>query len=704
MPSPPIWTVTGLLNYFQEVHAADDRRFAFILGAGASFDSGIPMAGQLVERWLQELHTREDHERRPLATWATAANLDIDGFEYARAVEFYSQVFARRFADQPDEGYAYLERILHGRDPSFGYSVLAQVLATTRHRVVITTNFDNLIADALAIYTDKLPFVCGHESLAGFVRINPRRPLVIKVHRDLLLAPKNRVEELTALPDALIQSLRDLLRSYTPIVIGYGGNDGSLMGLLRDILQPGDIPGGIYWCYWAGGGLPGQPILDVIARHRGKLVPIQGFDELMLQLGEGLGFQRMDQRIEQRAGERARKYRESVELLQRRVYPRPAAERPDDADDADDAEMAAPQDPRAPASDFADSVIAATTAAQDLGATARELADFSITAATAPAPTAASAPAATRPVPAPPASRSAPLGPVLSARPSAEPSAITRSATPRPPAVTRSAAPEASSSATHAPAAPRPQAITDNDLDTPSAPATSSGEAPLLRQSMQALVPDEAAASDWWALKLNAERQPERALRIAAYRDALTRFPDRPELMLSLGRELALAHEHAEAQAIFRQLEARTPDDLQLNFDLAILHFAWGAPGPAATCMQRAWRVGQERGLDLASSAALAFLTGYLARLHNADDTQPLRVLRGLVPVTASPLLPLAPLLARATDKLDHRSGEFYWRLLDSLSGHSSIRTVRGYARWNDLAPLTPEAAWPHGPVPTDSP
>ena len=690
MPSPPIWTVTGLLNYFHEVHAADDRRFAFILGAGASFDSGIPMAGQLVERWLQELHTREDHERRPLATWATAANLDIDGFEYPRAVEFYSQVFARRFADQPDEGYAYLERILHGRDPSFGYSVLAQVLATTRHRVVITTNFDNLIADALAIYTDKLPFVCGHESLAGFVRINPRRPLVIKVHRDLLLAPKNRVEELTALPDALIQSLRDLLRSYTPIVIGYGGNDGSLMGLLRDVLQPGDIPGGIYWCYWAGGGLPSQPILDVIQRHRGKLVPIQGFDELMLQLGEGLGFQRMDQRIEQRAGERARKYRESVELLQRRVYPRPAppTQHPDEAP-SDDAETA-----------------------ENLEASAgEELADRSLAAATTPAPAtpAASAPAPDHPLPAPPATRSHPLGPVLSARPSpAEPPALTRSGAPRSsPPVTRSAIPEMSSSANKAAvptASQRPtRALADDDLDPASAPATSSAEAPLLRQSMQALVPDDTA-SDWWALKLNAERQPERALRIAAFRDALAHFPDRPELMLSLGRELALAHEHSEARAIFRQLEARTPDDLQLNFDLAILHFAWGAPGPAATCMQRAWRVGQERGLDLASSAALAFLTGYLARLHNADDTQPLRVLRGLVPVTASPLLPLAPLLARATDKLDHRSGEFYWRLLDSLSGHSSFRTVRGYARWNDLAPLTPEAAWPHGPVPADSP
>ena len=73
------------------------------------------------------------------------------------------------------------------------------------------------------------------------------------------------------------------------------------------------------------------------------------------------------------------------------------------------------------------------------------------------------------------------------------------------------------------------------------------------------------------------------------------------------------------------------------------------------------------------------------------------------MPVTASPLIPLGPLLARATDRLDHRSGEFYWRLLDSLSGKASFRAVRGYARWSDLVPLTPEAAWPEGPVPEAS-
>lgn len=703
MPPPPTWTVTGLLNYFHEVHAADDRRFAFILGAGASFDSGIPMAGQLVDRWLQELHAREDHERRPLAAWATAQNLDIDGFEHARAVEFYSQVFARRFADQPDEGYAYLERILHGRDPSFGYSVLAQVLATTRHRVVITTNFDNLVADALAIYTDQLPFVCGHESLAGFVRINPRRPLVIKVHRDLLLAPKNRVEELAGLPDALVQSLRDLLRSYTPIVIGYGGNDGSLMGLLRDVLQPGDIPGGIYWCYWHGAGLPGAPILDVVRRHRGKLIPIQGFDELMLQLGEGLGFQRMDQRIEQRASERARKYRESVELLQRRVYPRP--EPPPEPPPVDD--VAALADDLDEASEPDALSFAAPTSGSEAESgplEERPPATDRISARPAPAPVvhAPAPPPATSPTPAaassssvPPSSASAtrglPLGPVLSARPSRRDPGATRAADPATPLT---AGPVTRAAPTPAPHLPREQ--DDTCLAGPLA-----DESVPLQQSMQALVPDDPAAQDWWTLKLNAERLPTSAQRIAGYREAIARFPHALELVRSLGRELAVSNAAGEARAIYRQLEAMAPRDVQVHIDLAILFIYWGNVRKiAGNRVRSAWRVARAQHLGADVFAAIAFIAGMSARLDHNDDTTPLRLLRGLLPVLASPLLPLELPLLRAITRLDNPSSQLYRRLFDCLSSQGELGSLDVIARWRDLSPLAPEAVGPDDLIP----
>lgn len=703
MPPPPTWTVTGLLNYFHEVHAADDRRFAFILGAGASFDSGIPMAGQLVDRWLQELHAREDHERRPLAAWATAQNLDIDGFEHARAVEFYSQVFARRFADQPDEGYAYLERILHGRDPSFGYSVLAQVLATTRHRVVITTNFDNLVADALAIYTDQLPFVCGHESLAGFVRINPRRPLVIKVHRDLLLAPKNRVEELAGLPDALVQSLRDLLRSYTPIVIGYGGNDGSLMGLLRDVLQPGDIPGGIYWCYWHGAGLPGAPILDVVRRHRGKLIPIQGFDELMLQLGEGLGFQRMDQRIEQRASERARKYRESVELLQRRVYPRPepppepppvddVAALADDLDEASEPDAlsfaaptsgseaeSGPLEERPPATDR---ISARPAPAPVVHAPAPPPATSPTPPAASSSPVShASASSASDPGSSSVATRGLPLGPVLSARPSRRDPAATRSApTPRP---------ATTSAGAHSDSTPPPLARETDAAPTPA-------ESAPLQQSMQALVPDDPAAHDWWTLKLHAERLPTSAQRITAYREAARRFPDNLELVRSLARELAVNNAAADARAIYRHLEEMAPGDVQVHIDLAILFLYWGNVRKLAGDRARdAWQIARAQRLGTDVFAAIALVAAIIARLDHNDDTTPLRLLRGLLPVLASPLLPLELPLLRAITRLDDPSSQLYRRLFDCMSGRGELGGLDIIDRWRNLVPLAPEAVGP---------
>lgn len=706
MPPPPTWTVTGLLNYFQEVHAADDRRFAFILGAGASFHSGIPMAGQLVDRWLQELHAREDHERRPLADWATAETLAIPGFELPRAVEFYSQVFARRFADQPDEGYAYLERILHGRDPSFGYSVLAQVLATTRHRVVITTNFDNLVADALAIYTDKLPFVCGHESLAGFVRINPRRPLVIKVHRDLLLAPKNRAEELGALPEALVQSLRDLLRSYTPIVIGYGGNDGSLMGLLRDVLQPGDIPGGIYWCYWAGGGLPGEPILEVVRRHRGKLVPIQGFDELMLQLGEGLGFGRMDQRIEQRASERARKYRESVELLQRRVYPRPEPPEPIEASEELPAEDEAPSAPP-PAGERAapEPALAPTTTAVTPAVSQAAPPPSPATPLAGTRPAARPTPPAAAPEPAARVTRGLDLGAVLSARPAKrEPDAPARDASPRPSSGAvgsqlRSTASDADDDAAFftnfdpSPAAAPPAS------ETSPPPEPTLAVAPL-QQSMQALIPDDPAAHDWWTLKLNAERLPERSQRIAALRLALTSFPDQPDLLRSLGRELALANLSGESRRIYRQLEELTPNTAQLHIDLAILYLRWGARRVTGEHLEAAWNLSLARSEDASVVASIAFVAGLYLRLEHADDTAALRILRGLLPVTASPLAPLAESLARSAANLDDPGTQLYLRLLACLCGQAAPATLDAIPRWSTLTPLDPQSAWPEGPVP----
>jgi len=723
MPSPSIWTVTGLLDYFQETDDTPDRRFAFILGAGASVQSGIPMAGHLVDSWLRELHAREDHERRPLAAWATAEALGIPGFVYARAVESYSQVFARRFAGRPDEGHAYLERILHGKDPSFGYSVLAQILAATRHRVVITTNFDNLVADALAIYTNQLPFVCGHESLAGFVRPNPRRPLVVKIHRDLLLAPKNTVDEIAALPVPLAVSLRGLLAGFTPIVVGYGGNDGSLMGLLRDTLQPGDIPGGIYWCYWAGGGLPGPAITEVVQRHGGALIPIDGFDELMVQLNHRLGYPRMDQRIEQRARERAQRYRQSFEMLHARVLQTEVVLADDDELD----ELDAPADDAAPIE-----AVGASAAAQrePPGAasavperTDRFVGDSVMPAPLRGPPSPVTRGASDRRSDAPPPTRSeAPREPVPSTRPVTRSGArqdedLARSQHPAPPepprsepaAVSLRAAPLRTMASAITPGA-TPQAEQPREATSPAAPAPrdllpfEAATIPL-QQAVQALVSDGPVDDDWWTLKLHADQQATSPARIAAYEAATRRHPGQPDLLHCLGCELAMAGRGGEARARFRELERIAPDDPQVHLDLAILYLYWGAGRTTADPRASiAWRAALSTPVA-SILASVAFIRGLIARRDSRDDTVALRVLRGLLPVTTTELQALAPVLTRIIEKrLDDPGRQLYHRLFACLQGKADVQTLQAIDRWTALTPLAPDAAWAdESPVPPDS-
>ena len=318
--APREWTLEGFVEHFDFFHHKMlDHKFVWVLGAGASLASGIPLGSDLVDRWLKELHVREDGGKTPLEEWATAKTLGIDRFKYADRASFYAKVYERRFREYPDEGYAYLESVMADADPSPGYSILAAALAgdppkrPPRHNAVVTTNFDNLVADALSIYTDTFPFVCGHESLTPFVKVAMRRPVVCKIHRDLLLAPQNDPRSLRRLHDAWGMALRALFEHYTPLFIGYGGNDDTLMDLLES-LQPGDIKGRMIWCHYEG-GKPSERIVNVVADHQGILVPVPDFDLLMVLLGEKMGIRLLDEEIGRRARKRTGRYRERIQRL-----------------------------------------------------------------------------------------------------------------------------------------------------------------------------------------------------------------------------------------------------------------------------------------------------------------------------------------------------------------------------------------------------
>lgn len=273
------WTLEGALD--ELVHLQDamgERGLAFVVGAGASVNSGIPAAGPLAAAWLHELHRRECRGDQDLALWLKTEQGPLHGIDADDPAAHYAAILAARYRGDSEAGYALLDRLLADALPSSGYRWLAAILQYSRHRLAITANFDNLIADALALNGGPAPLCISHESLAGYARPGTSRPLLARIQHDPLGASS------PAAPGWL-HAMRRLFRHYTPLIIGYGGNDAALSTLLAS-LQPGEICGRPLWCYHDR--LPSAPLREWLARHNGILLQIDDFDSFMARLGSRL--------------------------------------------------------------------------------------------------------------------------------------------------------------------------------------------------------------------------------------------------------------------------------------------------------------------------------------------------------------------------------------------------------------------------------
>jgi protein O-mannosyl-transferase len=265
-------TQKDLVRIFKDNYEnKSDTRFVFLLGAGASVQSGISSANTLAKKWIEEI--KEDLGDN-FEKWMTDKEIDKDNLAFS-----YTEIFQKRFEHNPKNGYEYLQKLMEGIEPSIGYSILSQILEQTNHNFVITTNFDSLIEDALFLFTSQRPLVCGHESLASFIQLNSTRPTIIKVHRDILLDPYNTPANTCSLETSFENALKPILVNSPMIILGYGGNDKSIMNLLNNNQRQA-----IYWCVRNTVNISPE-IKEILEKNEmDRIVKIDGFDEFMVAL------------------------------------------------------------------------------------------------------------------------------------------------------------------------------------------------------------------------------------------------------------------------------------------------------------------------------------------------------------------------------------------------------------------------------------
>lgn len=336
-----------------------DNRYAFFLGAGCSIASGIPSAAELVrDHWLRQLRDLRAPDRQDLDAWVKEQFPDYDPKNPALC---YGAVVEKLFL-HPGEAQREVERLCAGPFPSFGYVALACLMALdaseaagggsegggkrgASHRlpmsgegmgearggeggaegvahhvgaggafnVVLTTNFDDLVQDALYLFTKTRPLVVGHEALAHFIRPTRTRPLVVKLHGDQRLAPRNTAEETRKLQDEMETQVRVLLHDRGLIFMGYGGHDQSVRSMLER-LPAEALPLGVYW---ASDEAPPEELMVWLKGRDAIWVKGGGdFDELMLLVCDAFEIEMPTRRMFEGMYER---YREGYRQLAERV-------------------------------------------------------------------------------------------------------------------------------------------------------------------------------------------------------------------------------------------------------------------------------------------------------------------------------------------------------------------------------------------------
>jgi NAD-dependent SIR2 family protein deacetylase len=141
------------------------RRFAmrasnlmWFLGAGASASAGIPTAADMVWEFKRLLFiTQRKASSRSVSDLADlAVRLRIQDFvdglagaSAAGAQDEYASLFEIAYPAEADRR-TYIDAKVKGGKPSYGHIALATLMRASLARIVWTTNFDTLVADACA--------------------------------------------------------------------------------------------------------------------------------------------------------------------------------------------------------------------------------------------------------------------------------------------------------------------------------------------------------------------------------------------------------------------------------------------------------------------------------------------------------------------------------------------------------------------------
>jgi len=283
--------------FLRTVRENTDIAHTFLLGAGASVNSGIPSASDCIWEWKKNIFIsnnpnlanqykefKSETVQKSIQRW-----LDNEGiYPPLNSPEEYS-FYASKAYPIDEIRRKYFENICKGKEPYTGYKLLCLLAELGMVHSVFTTNFDGLMEKA-AHQMGITPIAVSLDSPGRIHRMFVKGELLcVELHGDYKFGPlKNTDVELDTQHETFVEALKQHLYDKHLVVMGYSGRDRSLMDAIKKAY--GAIgPGMLFWCGYGDQINPEIKGLLAAINQTGRkayFVPTEGFDTTLIHIAK----------------------------------------------------------------------------------------------------------------------------------------------------------------------------------------------------------------------------------------------------------------------------------------------------------------------------------------------------------------------------------------------------------------------------------
>jgi len=284
-------TVKTLAALFRKGQVA---RPILLLGAGASVSSGVPTASDLVQRLARYAFSIEKHGNENAFLFVQPSDwqpfLQKQPWFISSGLAENFPLAVQHFLRPQDRRRRLLKQEIRYASISSGYRALTQMVLRRLCSTILTTNFDEVLKDALSEVKTHLRDIVEVNCTRGdLVRFHSRNPCqIIYLHGSVdYYTDCNIEDEVQKLDEDLAKRLWPILAEAPLIVIGYRGSEPSITDHLlgKGAKRSFGFKYGIYWCSRDPNSL--HPKVTSLQKQLGAnffSLGIKGFDELMADL------------------------------------------------------------------------------------------------------------------------------------------------------------------------------------------------------------------------------------------------------------------------------------------------------------------------------------------------------------------------------------------------------------------------------------